>query len=177
MTITERLFYAIGSAISSLPLRAVFYVVAAGSAFLVVKFLMQRWFEHRRITKIGLKQGQIQREFLQSMRTIGVFAIVHAFLVFSVLSGWTRMYFQISEGGWLWFLISIGVMVIVHDTYFYWTHRLMHHPMLFQVMHRTHHQSICTTPWAAYSFSSWEALVQAGIAPLVAFTIPVALMK
>jgi hypothetical protein len=63
-------------------------------------------------------------------------------------------------------------MVLMHDAYFYWTHRLMHHPRLFRIFHRAHHLSASPTPWAAYSFSVPEAFVQAGIGPLIVFTIP-----
>jgi sterol desaturase/sphingolipid hydroxylase (fatty acid hydroxylase superfamily) len=48
----------------------------------------------------------------------------------------------------------------------------MHHPRLFRLFHRTHHLSTNPSPWAAYSFSTWEAFVQAGIAPLAIFTLP-----
>jgi Delta7-sterol 5-desaturase len=64
------------------------------------------------------------------------------------------------------------VMIVLHDTYFYWTHRLMHHPRLYRLFHRTHHLSTSPTPWSAYTFSPWEALVQAGIGPLIVLTIP-----
>ena len=40
-------------------------------------------------------------------------------------------------------------------------------------MHRTHHLSTSPSPWAAYAFSPLEAVVQAGIAPVILFTIPV----
>jgi sterol desaturase/sphingolipid hydroxylase (fatty acid hydroxylase superfamily) len=63
-------------------------------------------------------------------------------------------------------------MILMHDTYFYWTHRLMHHPLLFRWMHHTHHLATNPSPWAAYSFSMPEALVQAGIGPLIIFTVP-----
>jgi Delta7-sterol 5-desaturase len=64
-------------------------------------------------------------------------------------------------------------MIVVHDAYFYWTHRLMHHGRLYRAFHRTHHLSMSPTPWAAYAFSPAEALVQAGIGPLIVFTMPV----
>jgi sterol desaturase/sphingolipid hydroxylase (fatty acid hydroxylase superfamily) len=64
-------------------------------------------------------------------------------------------------------------MIVVHDAYFYWTHRLMHHPRLFRWLHHTHHRSTSPTPWAAYAFSPGEAFVQAGIGPLIVFTMPV----
>jgi sterol desaturase/sphingolipid hydroxylase (fatty acid hydroxylase superfamily) len=113
------------------------------------------------------------REFLASLRSLVVYGLVGGFIVFAVVSGWTPMYFRISRYGWTWFTLSIGLIILIHDAYFYWTHRLMHHPRLFRFMHRTHHRSLSPSPWAAYSFSTWEAFVQAGIAPLVLFTLPI----
>jgi Delta7-sterol 5-desaturase len=103
---------------------------------------------------------------------VAVFALVTGGVVFAALSGWTRLYVRIDDYGWAWLVGSVGVMVLMHDAYFYWTHRLMHHQRLFRLFHRTHHLSTSPTPWAAYAFSVPEALVQAGIGPLIVFTIP-----
>jgi sterol desaturase/sphingolipid hydroxylase (fatty acid hydroxylase superfamily) len=86
--------------------------------------------------------------------------------------GYTRVYFDIGAHGWIWFFVSIGLAIVIHDTYFYWTHRLMHHRRLFRFVHRPHHLSNNPTPWAAYSFGVVEAFVQAGIAPLVLVVMP-----
>ncbi len=61
----------------------------------------------------------------------------------------------------------------MHDTYFYWTHRLIHHPKLFRLFHSVHHESHNPSPWAAYCVSPGEAVIQAGIIPLVALTLPI----
>ncbi|MCG6169790.1 sterol desaturase family protein [Leptospira sanjuanensis] len=45
--------------------------------------------------------------------------------------------------------------------------------MFFKTVHKVHHESITPTPWAAYSFSPWEALVYAMIMPIVAFLFPI----
>jgi sterol desaturase/sphingolipid hydroxylase (fatty acid hydroxylase superfamily) len=113
------------------------------------------------------------RELLYSLRSLVIYGLVGGFMVFSALSGWTAMYFRIERFGWTYFAVSIGLTILIHDTYFYWTHRLMHHPRLFRLFHHTHHLSTNPSPWAAYSFSPLEAFVQAGIAPLVIFTLPV----
>jgi sterol desaturase/sphingolipid hydroxylase (fatty acid hydroxylase superfamily) len=57
-------------------------------------------------------------------------------------------------------------MVVVHDTYFYWTHRAMHHPRLFRWFHRTHHKSHTPTPWTTYAFDAPEAIVMVAFVPL-----------
>jgi sterol desaturase/sphingolipid hydroxylase (fatty acid hydroxylase superfamily) len=52
------------------------------------------------------------------------------------------------------------LVLIVHDAYFYWTHRWMHHPALFKFFHWEHHKSQAPTVFTAYSFSIPEAIVQ-----------------
>ncbi len=72
-----------------------------------------------------------------------------------------------------WIPLSIMLYLLLHDTYFYWTHRAMHMPALFSVMHRVHHDSRPPSAWAAMSFHPWEALSGAIIIPALAFIIPI----
>jgi DNA-directed RNA polymerase subunit beta len=83
------------------------------------------------------------------------------------------IYSKVDDYGWGWFWGSIIVVIFVHDAYFYWTHRLIHHPRLFRFFHGVHHESHNPSPWAAYCFSPGEAVIQAGIFPLVALTMPI----
>jgi lathosterol oxidase len=61
----------------------------------------------------------------------------------------------------------------MHDTYFYFTHRLMHHPRVFRWFHLVHHRSTNPSPWAAYSFHPLEAVVEQFITVIFYFTIPI----
>ena len=45
----------------------------------------------------------------------------------------TVIYSDIDAYGWFWYLASVPVYLFLHDTYFYWTHRMMHHPRVFPV--------------------------------------------
>ena len=49
----------------------------------------------------------------------------------------------------------------------------MHHPRLFRVMHKVHHDSRPPTAWAAMSFHPSEALTGAIVVPLLVFLIPI----
>jgi len=59
----------------------------------------------------------------------------------------------------------------LHDAYFYWTHRVLHHRWLFKV-HSVHHRSRNPSPWAAYAFHPIEALIQAAFLPLALALLP-----
>jgi sterol desaturase/sphingolipid hydroxylase (fatty acid hydroxylase superfamily) len=57
-------------------------------------------------------------------------------------------------------LLTFPLVLVVHDAYFYWTHRWMHAPALFRFFHWEHHKSHAPTVFTAYSFSIPEAIVQ-----------------
>ncbi|HEX7852954.1 MAG TPA: sterol desaturase family protein [Sphingobium sp.] len=87
--------------------------------------------------------------------------------------GWTRIYVDVHAFP-LWYLpVSILLYLAVHDTWFYWTHRLMHRPYWFKVAHAVHHDSRPPTAWAAMSFHPWEALTGALVIPALVFLIPI----
>jgi lathosterol oxidase len=87
--------------------------------------------------------------------------------------GGTAVYTDLSAFP-LWYLpVSVFLYLFLHDTYFYWTHRIMHHRRIFPVVHRVHHESRPPTPWAAFSFHPWESVVGALFLPLVALVLPI----
>jgi sterol desaturase/sphingolipid hydroxylase (fatty acid hydroxylase superfamily) len=56
--------------------------------------------------------------------------------------------------------LTFPLVLVVHDAYFYWTHRWMHAPALFRFFHWEHHKSQAPTVFTAYSFAIPEAIVQ-----------------
>jgi len=92
--------------------------------------------------------------------------------VFTVFVPYSQLYPNISDYGWGYYVFSIIVMMFIHDTYFYWLHRLMHHPFLYRQVHLVHHKSTNPSPWASYSFHPIEAILEAAIAVIIAFVIP-----
>jgi lathosterol oxidase len=172
MSTRERLLVSLETAAGVALTDAVGYFAYAGAVWLWFYFIFKLSQQQHRISAREPTAEQIRRELAYSIVSIAIFGLVAGVLVFVALGGYTRVYWRVDDYGWLWFWASIGVMIAMHDTYFYWTHRLLHHRLLFKWVHRVHHRSIVTTPWAAYAFSPWEALVQAGIGPLIAFTIP-----
>jgi len=62
--------------------------------------------------------------------------------------------------------------VVLHDIYFYTTHRLMHLAPLFKAVHAGHHRSLTPTPWAILSFQPLETISQFGFFALVIFFVP-----
>lgn len=150
------------------------YFLVAGAAFLLCYVLFFRRIEHHKIQSRNPKAKDYLREIGYSLFTISLFALVPLFfLTLEPVRVHTTFYTDIKEYGPIWFWAAFPVMLIMHDTYFYWTHRLMHHPVLYPYFHRVHHLSVNPSPWAAYAFHPLEAFVEVGIFVLFLFTIPV----
>ncbi len=149
------------------------YAVLAGGAWLIFYRWRPRWTHARKIQPAAPAAHQVRREIGWSLLTLAVFALV-ALAVFAAHDhGLTRLYTPVALHGWGWFWLSVGLMLVLHDAYFYVTHRLLHTPWLLRRVHYIHHQSANPTPWAAFAFHPVEALVQIGIVPLIVFTLPV----
>ena len=148
------------------------YVIFAGIAWVLGYILFRNRWLHRKIIPKFPEGSEIRREVRASVITLGIFGVVGTVTALAAQRGWTQMYFRVSDHGWAWWWTTIGLTILLHDTWFYWTHRIMHHPKLFKSMHRTHHLSTNPTPWAAFAFSPAEALVQAAIFPLAVVLMP-----
>jgi sterol desaturase/sphingolipid hydroxylase (fatty acid hydroxylase superfamily) len=123
------------------------------------KHIQNRWPTH---------EG-IQREIRLSLVTIAIFAAMGTVLYEMYLADLTSVYRPFSKYP-IYFPLSVLLCALLHDTYFYWTHRLMHWRPLFKYMHAGHHRSVTPTPWATYAFQPAEAVVQfTGIMLLVIF--------
>ena len=149
------------------------YLVIAGLAFLVFYIFLPSKFARRKIQALFPKQKDYLREVGYSFFTFFVFAAIGVILSFSAIRPYTQIYSDFSAYGWGYFVLSVVLALLIHDTYFYWTHRLMHHPRLFRLFHLTHHRSVNPSPWAAFSFSPLEAVVEGSVIFVIVFLIPI----
>ncbi|MCW5705539.1 MAG: sterol desaturase family protein, partial [Bradyrhizobium sp.] len=118
-------------------------------------------------------QSDVRREIAASLRSALVFSTLGAGLVVLAQQGCATIYRGFEQAGPVYLIVSLALMLVAHDAYFYWTHRAMHHRRLFAFFHRTHHLSRTPTVWAAYSFSVPEAIVQGAFVPLFVLAVPV----
>jgi Delta7-sterol 5-desaturase len=173
MSMEDRLYRAMRAAWGTTLGNLFWYALFAGALWLLFYVLLRSLARRRKIMPRPPSWHQVGWEVLYSLRSLFVFGVTGGAITFAALSGVpTQIYRHIEAYGWAWYVASLLAAVLVHDTYFYWTHRLLHHPWLFRRVHRVHHASTNPTPWAAYSFSISEAFVQAGIGPLLVFAVP-----
>jgi Delta7-sterol 5-desaturase len=132
-------------------------------SFLIFWVLFGHQLAHFRIQpRARTKTKIIIREIGYNFSTFAVIGTIN-WLFDRIIPGdryglfYDNYYLNISDRGWLYLITSIFLMLVFDDTYFYWIHRLLHHPMLFYRVHKIHHTSIDPNPFTTYSFHPLEA--------------------
>lgn len=141
------------------------YVTFAFSVWFILWVLLAALMRGRKIREASPEHRQLAKEFLFSIRSIMVFSTIGIGVTLLARAGLYPLARLAESWGPLWFGFSLVAMVVAHDAYFYWTHRLMHDPRLFRRVHRRHHLSNNPSPFTAYSFDVPEAVL------MVAFTV------
>ena len=148
------------------------YVVIAGIAFVgwyAARRGNARWGKLQAAAPTG---AQVRREIFNSLTAFVVFGMVNGVIIGYGILPHTQAYRHITDYGWLYFWLSIPLMMLVHDFYFYWMHRLMHHRALFRHVHRVHHLSTNPTPMTSFSFHPLESVIEALGVTFVVFVMP-----
>jgi ring-1,2-phenylacetyl-CoA epoxidase subunit PaaE len=102
---------------------------------------------------------QIKEELKNAVNTLLIWAIYDSILLYLTAQGQTKMYTDVSEYGLVAAIATFFIMLVVDDAWFYWTHRLMHHPSVYRYVHAEHHKSIDVTPYSALSFHFLESII------------------
>lgn len=172
-TVLDHLSFIGISWLKILPMDLARYIVGAGGVFLLVNCVFAGKLSGRKIRQDGPTRAQMLREVRTSLRTVGIFTSVSAiFIAGGMAAGFLNIDSTISARGGIYFILNTLALVVLHDSWFYWTHRLIHQPRLFRRWHRIHHKSFNPSPWTAYSFNVGEALINAIYMPIALFVIP-----
>ena len=149
------------------------YLLIAGPAFLVFYVLFRKKWGRLRVQPPFPRRADYYREIGYSFLTFVIFALFGLVLVSPAFRSVSHLYADVSEYGGGYLALSFFASLLIHDAYFYATHRLMHHPRLFRLFHRTHHRSTNPSPWAAFAFNPAEAVVEGAVILVIPLLIPV----
>ncbi|WP_291864755.1 sterol desaturase family protein [Bradyrhizobium sp.] len=152
------------------------YVIGAGGTFLVINVLLGRYVAGRKIRSQWPAPEQMAREILASLRTVLIFSLAGLSIAFAAQLDWLNLYMDPAARGWPYFALNVAVLIVAHDAWFYWTHRVMHQPRLYRWFHRLHHRSNNPSPWTSYSFDASEAVVNAIYLPLALMLMPTSIL-
>jgi Delta7-sterol 5-desaturase len=147
------------------------YFIFASIAFVVFYVLFPKAFQKIKIQKLFPKAMHYYRDIFFSIISMLIFATI-AYVCLALLEPYNTINYG-SVHNYFFYALSFVWMFFLHDAYFYWIHRLMHHPALFKTIHLIHHKSTNPSPWTAYAFHPIEAILESGIVVLIALTIPI----
>lgn len=140
------------------------YFVFAIGFFTVFWIILNKSLAGRKLTrKRWPKLKQVMSEITFSLITQFIFLTVVFWIVYLVSDGRIneKMYASVSDYGIPYYALTIFIMFFVHDTFFYWSHRLMHWGPMYRLVHKTHHESKDPTPFTTFHFHPVEAVVEA----------------
>jgi Delta7-sterol 5-desaturase len=78
-----------------------------------------------------------------------------------------------SPGGALYALLTVAALDLLHDAWFYATHRLLHSRALYRPIHAMHHLSVAPTAFTGYAFHPLEAALVFANEVAVCFLFPI----
>ena len=111
------------------------YVLFAGGAFLVFYVILKNKLVFQKIQQRFPANKDYRREIAYSFITFLIFSMVPFVLRHPLVKPHSKIYSDINAYGMVYFVLVFPLMLVVHDTYFYFTHRMMHHPRLFKFFH------------------------------------------
>lgn len=147
------------------------YFFLAAVMFILFYIIFKSPMMGRKIQEKFPKHSDYYRDVFNSIVSIGIFSAISVW-TFWIIRPYTNLYRNFSDYGTVYYAFTFVWMFFLHDFYFYVSHRLMHHPKVFRLVHLTHHKSNNPSPWTAYAFNPLEAVVEAAIVPIIAFSIP-----
>lgn len=148
------------------------YFLFAGIPYLIFYVIFKSRLFRFKIQQKYPEHKHIQREILYSLQSMAIFTTVGTAIFALKQHGYTAIYTDLHAHSMLYFFSSIVLFILAHDTYFYWSHRMMHHKKIYPYVHLIHHKSINPTPWAAFAFHPIEAIMQVAILPIMVFLLP-----
>ena len=148
------------------------YVLIAGLFYCAFYIWKPEKWRQQKISKRPYTKKQLMNEVKWSSITAFIFAVAGALTALAWQKGWIRVYLDPKEYGIIWLPVSLLVSMVLNETYYYWAHRWMHHPKIFRLVHKVHHDSNITSPWTAFSFHPIEGLIQALFLPLLLLVLP-----
>ncbi len=136
------------------------YVVATLLMTAIIALVMRSPWRVRRLQDRRASRADLLRELSASLRSVVIYALVATPALWLTANGYTAGFYKGSASA-AEIAAYVGILLVAHDSWFYWLHRIMHDPRLFKRFHRLHHRSVTPTPFAAYSFNALEAVFEA----------------
>jgi Delta7-sterol 5-desaturase len=133
------------------------------------KTRLQNW---RIQIKERVDDKQIKRELTNAIFTLMVGVFFSGIVLYLSKQGYTKIYTNASEHSSFWAFGGFFLLLFIDDAWFYWFHRLLHHPAIYKYIHFEHHKSIDVNPFTSMSFHWLEPFILTCWIFPVSFLIP-----
>lgn len=151
--------------------QAATYFVFVGLVFLVVwKWGARRLVAARIPGKRLFGARQWRHEVMHTLLTLLLGTCTVGVLSLLYVNGSTQLTTDANAAGGPWMVLTFVGLILFNDTWFYWWHRLLHHPRVYKYVHGVHHHSVDVNPFSSYSFHALEGFI------LGAWIIPASLV-
>jgi ring-1,2-phenylacetyl-CoA epoxidase subunit PaaE len=142
-----------------------------GAVYLVFWIILGKKLGNRKI-QLSKRAGwpQIKGEVIAALVSGLGSTVLMLFLISLKDNGTLKFFTETNKYGVGYEVLTVIVLLLVSDTWFYWSHRIMHHPRIYKYVHALHHKSLDVNPFTAQSFHVIEAMWLTG------WLIPLAMM-
>jgi sterol desaturase/sphingolipid hydroxylase (fatty acid hydroxylase superfamily) len=148
------------------------YAIFAVGVWLGLWVILAQPLKGRKIREATPPTNQLLSELFFSLRSVAIFSTIALIPFVMERAGYLPGPAIAATFGPAWFWISLVLIIVAHDAYFYWAHRMVHDPRLFRRFHRRHHKSHNPSPFTAYSFDIGEAAIMGSFVPLWMMLVP-----
>jgi len=105
-------------------------------------------------------KNQIRKEIWLSVKSFPLLSLVTILWFFGEVRGYSKLYHNVSDYGWPYFIFSILFFIAFTDCGVYWIHRFEHHPSMYWWLHKQHHTWKVSTPFASFAFHPLDGYFQ-----------------
>jgi lathosterol oxidase len=99
-------------------------------------------------------------------------AVLIAPIHYYVATGHSQIYYSVADMGWGYLILSVIMMFVLTETCIYWIHRALHHRLLYNPLHRIHHQYQKPTSFVGLAFNPFDSFLQGLPHHISAFLFP-----
>lgn len=135
------------------------YVIIFAFPYFIFWKLFPQKFKQFKIQIPERQKPQIPLELRYSFSTLIIQSLIFLNIYWLNQKGTFNIYSGFGSQAYFKEIIAFIVYFVVYDTYFYWSHRLLHEGWLYKKVHVVHHMSLNPTPFASYSFHPIEAVM------------------
>lgn len=151
------------------------YFIVSGFLYWYIYIYKPGVFRKYKIQQEKPSKQSVIHDISWSLLTMSIWAVFVYFLVVLTNHGYTKVYFSLDgENELIYGFFVVMLFFVLHDTYYYWVHRLMHsHDLIYKYAHEVHHTTTNPTPLSIFAFSPIEAMFHGLYFTLICFIVPI----